>query len=435
MRILLILIIVSSILIPQLSARAAHPQFSTIQSLDGSIKFDISVGDEMGGANLAFTDLGDDGISEILVAGGLGSEPRVRVLRQDGSLIGSFLAYAPNMGVGINIVACDLTGDGYPEIITAPKRGGGPHIRIFNRLGEAIDSGGFFAYDKTFRGGVNLACGDLEEDSRAELVTLPAPGGGPHVKIWSWNEGSQLTKNFFVFDEKDRSGLVGVIDDHALIVSQQHSKNPIMKKIVIHNSPITIQEKNISLDALGVQSITVAKNSLYLSTATNGLLSTVDTNIFQRVSEENNSVILASDGQQLIYSAGGNFFIPTDDVKRIEVDISQQRLAAYEHGILQNTFLISSGLNNATPLGKHSILAKIPLVHYAWFYGQDSAYNYDLGWVPYNLRFYPHIYIHYAPWHNNFGHQMSHGCVNVSLEDMKWLYEWAQEGIEVEVRE
>jgi lipoprotein-anchoring transpeptidase ErfK/SrfK len=83
-------------------------------------------------------------------------------------------------------------------------------------------------------------------------------------------------------------------------------------------------------------------------------------------------------------------------------------------------------------LGEHPILAKVPLVHYAGGTGADA---YDLGWVPYNLRFYTHIYIHYAPWHNNFGHVMSHGCVNVSLDNMKWIYDWSDEGDAVIVHE
>ena len=116
------------------------------------------------------------------------------------------------------------------------------------------------------------------------------------------------------------------------------------------------------------------------------------------------------------------------------VDLSEQRLYAYNDGVLENSFLISSGINNLTPLGKHAILAKIYEVDYRWSYGVNDPRNYDLGVVPYNLRFFPHIYLHYAYWHNNFGHVMSHGCVNVSLTNMKWLYNWAEKGDEVNVR-
>ncbi|MBI4437355.1 L,D-transpeptidase [Candidatus Uhrbacteria bacterium] len=435
MRVLILLTLLGALVTPVRAALASHPQTTAIRSLDGEATFDLPVGEEVGGVSLALADLGEDGVSEILVGSSLGSEPSVRVLRQDGSEVGRFLAYAPTMGVGVNVVACDLTGDGRNEIITAPQRGGGPHVRVFNAMGEAIDEGGFFAYDESFRGGVNLACGDLEGDARAELVTLPGPGGGPHVRIWSWNKNATLVENFFAFQENDRSGLVGVVDARALTVSQQHAQTPTLKKIVIHSFPETISEEIFPLDALGVSSLAVLNDHLLLSTTDGGLLWDVTEKTSQRLPAAHGSIALATDGTDMIYGEGRASFSADTAAQRIVVDISEQRLYAYEGGILQNSFLISSGRNNTTPLGNHAILAKLPLVHYAWFYGADSPYNYDLGWVPYNLRFYPHIYIHYAPWHNNFGHPMSRGCVNVSLEDMQWVYAWAQVGVPVDVVE
>ena len=144
---------------------------------------------------------------------------------------------------------------------------------------------------------------------------------------------------------------------------------------------------------------------------------------------------VATNTHRLIFAPAGDIFISANEPKRIVVDISEQRLYAYENGILQNSFLISSGKNNSTPLGNHRILAKLPVVRYAWSYGSGDPRNYDLGLVPFNLRFAPHIYIHYAYWHNNFGHPMSRGCVNVALEDMKWVYGWADVNVPVVVTE
>ena len=404
-----------------------------MQSVDNSIDFELSVGDTVGGVSIAFADLGDDGISEIIVGSGLGSEPRVRVLRQDGSEVGSFLAYAPSLGVGVNVAACDLTGDGYNEIIVAPGRGGGPHVRVFDRYGESIDDGGFFAYDESFRGGINLACGDLIDDARDELVTLPAASGGPHVRVWSWNGQARLAENFFAFHASDRSGLVGDVHNEELIVAQQHTNEPTIKTFSFSNSITTTNEQTRFVDALGITSLVAHAEEIILSTATNSLVYTTD-ETSETFSSAHGSVTVASDEEQLLVTSGRLIFVP-EEHKRIEVDTLGQRLYASDGGILDNSFLISSGLNNATPLGNHVILAKVPVVHYAWNYGEGDPRNYDLGWIPYNIRFYPHIYIHYAPWHNNFGHKMSHGCVNVSLEDMMWIYEWSDEGIEVMVHE
>ncbi|MBU2566524.1 L,D-transpeptidase [Patescibacteria group bacterium] len=133
---------------------------------------------------------------------------------------------------------------------------------------------------------------------------------------------------------------------------------------------------------------------------------------------------------------GGEFpvteFASTTGGKHITVNLKEQRMRAYENGRLVNTFLISSGKYGFwTQKGLHSVLAKLPVVHYAWTYSKDNPNNYDLGDVPYNLRIYPHTYIHYAYWHNSFGRPMSHGCVNVNLANIKWIYRWADEGVPV----
>ena len=142
---------------------------------------------------------------------------------------------------------------------------------------------------------------------------------------------------------------------------------------------------------------------------------------------------LNRDGKEEIIAISGRRLFGPEDMQYIQVDLSDQRLFAYEQGRLAKSFLVSTGLRNSTPLGIHSVLAKIPYVHYRWFYGPNNPSNYDLGLVQYNLRFYPHIYIHYAYWHDNFGYPMSRGCVNVNFENMKWIYEWAQEKIPVEI--
>ena len=121
-----------------------------------------------------------------------------------------------------------------------------------------------------------------------------------------------------------------------------------------------------------------------------------------------------------------------DLAKFIRISLKEQRLRAYENGKLVNTFLISTGRGKyPTPKGDFSVLAKLPVVNYVWSYGKDHPDNYDLGNVPFNLRIMPHKYIHYAYWHNNFGHTMSHGCVNVNLKNIKWIYRWADEGVPV----
>ncbi|MDD5726614.1 MAG: L,D-transpeptidase [Patescibacteria group bacterium] len=124
-----------------------------------------------------------------------------------------------------------------------------------------------------------------------------------------------------------------------------------------------------------------------------------------------------------------------DAGKSIYISLREQRLRAYENGKLVYSFLVSTGKGKyPTPRGSFSVLDKKPIVNYQWSYGPDNPDNYDLGYVPYNLRVTGHKYIHYAYWHNNFGHTMSHGCINVSLANAKWIYRWADEDIPVLIK-
>ena len=88
-------------------------------------------------------------------------------------------------------------------IATAPQKGGGPHVRIFDLQGNA--KGGFFAYDKKFTGGVSIASGDVDGDGIDEIITGPAQNKGPEVKVFDYRGGLKL--DFYAFNEKYRAGI------------------------------------------------------------------------------------------------------------------------------------------------------------------------------------------------------------------------------------
>lgn len=422
---------------------ASVQEYLTVKTsrVDGTTvsSFTLPTANLGGGASLMAADLGTDGVPEIIVGMGLGNEPRVHVLRQDGSEVGSFLAYAADMGTGITLAVCDANGDGINEIITGTQYGGGPQVRTFDNLGNSIATD-FFAYGEAFRGGVNLACSDVDSDGTNELITGAGPSGGPHARIWSLqNNEWKLENEFFVFDASDNSGIIPFVKkDGTLIIASEKSSSVTF---ATYNKQLK-QEKlsTVSENKNSVASVGELGGKIIFSLFDKKIIDENGTQKFSLDNQNNGSEIsvadINNDGQEEIISVEARpMFGPAGD-KYILVDLSEQRLYAYENGNLANTFLVSTAKYPfVTPVGIYSVLAKKPIVDYTWSYGPGNPNNYSLGPTPWNLNFVGHLYIHYAFWHNNFGHTMSHGCINVNLTNIKWLYDWANVGIPVEVRE
>ena len=55
----------------------------------------------------------------------------------------------------------------------------------------------------------------------------------------------------------------------------------------------------------------------------------------------------------------------------------------------------------------------------------DNINAYELPGVPWVCFFDQNgVAFHGTYWHDNFGYKMSHGCVNMLMEEAKWLYRW-----------
>jgi hypothetical protein len=62
----------------------------------------------------------------------------------------------------------DINQDGCEEIVTGPLAGGGPHVRVFNSKGSPVSS--FFAYDKSYRGGIRVSVGEVGGSDKTEIL-------------------------------------------------------------------------------------------------------------------------------------------------------------------------------------------------------------------------------------------------------------------------
>jgi len=114
-------------------------------------------------------------------------------------------------------------------------------------------------------------------------------------------------------------------------------------------------------------------------------------------------------------------------VRTADVNLSTQTASFYENGQLVNSWKISSGaVGHDTQTGNFTIRAHVRIQDMK---GADYITK-DVPWVTY---FNGDQAFHGTYWHNNFGHRMSHGCVNMPISAAKWVYDWAPDGVEVSV--
>ncbi|OIO52588.1 hypothetical protein COY93_03700 [Candidatus Uhrbacteria bacterium CG_4_10_14_0_8_um_filter_58_22] len=146
-----------------------------------------------------------DGTSNRLVvaSSGPGRDPEVRIFTEDGLFVRSFSAFPVGFRGGVSLALGNFDGTRRSSIVVGALAGGGPHVRIFDLNTKPI--GGFFAYDVGFGGGVEVATGDLDGDGLDEIITGAGPGGGPHVR--TFDRRGNVIGGFFAFDESFVGGV------------------------------------------------------------------------------------------------------------------------------------------------------------------------------------------------------------------------------------
>ena len=167
------------------------------------------------------------------VGAGAGGGPRVQVYdTATGARLADFFAYEPTFTGGVTTAIGDVDADGRPDVIVGSGDGGAPRVRVFD--GRAFDPflastfvsrfnppvlADFFAYESSFRNGVNVAAGNVFGVAFAEVVAGAGPGGGPRVRVF---DGQQITAaktaftgtapfdvvaDFFAYDSSTRGGV------------------------------------------------------------------------------------------------------------------------------------------------------------------------------------------------------------------------------------
>jgi len=405
---------------------------------------------------MASGDLDADGIAEIVTGAGKGYESRVRVYTAEGTLRFEFNAYHQNFLGGIQVAVTDLNGDGIGEIITVPKNSGGSHVKVFSIDGILLNE--FFAFSASEQGGASITVGEFDPASPGlEIAVGSGWGMSPLVKIFS--SKCVFLRDIIPATKQTPYGLqLASIDLNGDGISEIATSTP----------GDTPQVSIATSDGLFLESL-----SLYPSSFIGGF------DLIQGKVGETNSLVSGAgfgggahvrffntEGTPIItpsffpfteYRGGlqvaladvlpqypGNELIVStqylplagfdDAIQSIQVDLTTQKLVAYEFGNKKMESLVSTGVARyPTPEGGYFVRAKILEKNYLWSYGIDHPDNYDIKKVKHNLSFFGHFYLHGAYWHNNFGHRMSHGCVNLPLPFAEKLYNWAVVGAAVHI--
>jgi lipoprotein-anchoring transpeptidase ErfK/SrfK len=252
--------------------------------------------------------------------------------------------------------------------------------------------------------GATLAVGDLGTDGVPEVVIGAGPGSAPEIRVLR-QDGSLINK-FQAFDKKITRGVIVSIGD---------ANGDGFNEIVAATGPKFGSYVRVFNGHGKLLSDWYPKPAAISSVITAATVPEVTTG----------------------FSVPAPHFV--DETagagKQIIVDLTKQRLYAYENGLLAGTFLVSTGIGVfPTPTGTFSVIKKIPKMNYVWNYGTGSPYNYNIKNVSWNSQFATHLYMHEAYWHNGFGTVKSHGCVNMRKDDAKFIYDWSDMGTPVVIK-
>ncbi len=362
--------------------------------------------DFRGAADIALGDTNGDGKNEIIVSQASDGDTRVKVYKPSGQVLAEWLAFAPEFKGGVNVAAGDINKDGKAEIVVGAGAGGNPHVRVFDGTGHYIGID-IFPQPADFRGGIDVALGDVDKNGIDEIITSAASMGTASIKVYRPDAGKTVIGSFTAFPDDYKEGArvaAGDIDGDGakeILAARASNGAPEVKSFKYGGQPAAFDKVVYENDFRGGVSVAAGD--------------------------------LNNDGRAEVVTGPRKFIWEgrRDLYKYIEIDLTNNRLYVYENGRKRFEAITSDGRPGMpTPSGEFSVLKKEER-HWSGKYGL---------WMPYSLMFHPGgFYIHRLPeWpsgyvegENHLGIDVSHGCVRVGYKEAKVLYDMVEVGTPV----
>jgi|SRR3989344_3002514 len=405
--------------------------------------------------SISAIDLGKDGLKELIIGASPGTDPRVMLLRYDGSMLNSFYAYPKAMRGGVSVAVGDLDGDEKQEIITIPASDGHPQVKVFNSFGKELRS--FYAFDKQQVGEYAIAVANVSGDKKPEIIVFTGRGLMPRIAVFD-SQGKRI-------DMKINSSGLNV---SGLVVSPIDLGSDGVSEIVVANR---VHEKGtiriIRGDGTEVSSFSAfeSNESGVVSIGAFDVVGDAKEEILVLISKQNEHLLKIFDGfgvvqssfpltgitsdmaQSFLYTSLKGVVFPElivydslvpqpilgKEGKVIEVSLADQRLRYYDDGFQIASLMVSTGKpSTPTPIGEFKVENKYrrPYSRLAKLY------------MPYWMAFkIPSWGFHELPeWPNgakegadHLGKRVSGGCVRLPVGAAEALWNWADVGTKVKI--
>lgn len=154
-------------------------------------------------SSIAIGDINGDNFDEIVVGSPAGYEPQIIILNSDGKLLNKFLAYDKNFRGGVNIALANFDNSEQLKIVSVPASRSAAQVRIFDYNGKMQNQ--FLAVDKRMVGSWNIAAGNVEGKGSDKIVIAFGSGQEPQVRIF--DKDGKLISIFLAYEKKFRGGV------------------------------------------------------------------------------------------------------------------------------------------------------------------------------------------------------------------------------------